>query len=111
MDFTKFVAILEYGGLFFTRCDRLDDRFEGSVTAGTRDAFMGGIREKDESSDSFEKLASSLSDLNKWFRKWTTVNCWHMNEQESAAMWKLYSQTTEAIALVSTYERLRNFST
>jgi hypothetical protein len=107
MDFTKFVAILEHGGLFFTRCDMFDDRFEGSITEGTRDAFIGTLRENEKSSEDFERLAASLSDLNKWFRKWTMINCWHMNEHESAAMWKLYSQTTEAIALVSTYDRLR----
>jgi hypothetical protein len=34
MDFTKYVAVLLKSGLFFCRCDLLNDRFEGSVTRG-----------------------------------------------------------------------------
>jgi hypothetical protein len=34
------------------------------------------------------------------------VNCWHMNEHESLAMWRLYSR--EGIAIRSTYQRLVN---
>ncbi len=35
------------------------------------------------------------------------INCWHMNEHESAAMWKLYSSSDEAVCVQSTYRRLR----
>jgi hypothetical protein len=35
------------------------------------------------------------------------VSCWHMNEHESAAMWKLYSSSNEAVCIQSTYRRLR----
>jgi hypothetical protein len=35
------------------------------------------------------------------------INCWHMNEHESAAMWKLYSRSSEAIGIRSTDARLR----
>jgi hypothetical protein len=38
--------------------------------------------------------------------KYTYVSCWHMNEHESAAMWKLYAKTSEAIAIRSTYLQL-----
>lgn len=34
------------------------------------------------------------------------INCWHLNEFESAAMWKLYAQTREAMAIKTTYYRL-----
>ncbi len=36
------------------------------------------------------------------------VNCWHMNEHESAAMWKLYLKSDEGIAVQSTYNKLLN---
>lgn len=35
------------------------------------------------------------------------ISCWHMNEHESAAMWKLYSSSSEAVCIRSTYRRLR----
>jgi hypothetical protein len=36
------------------------------------------------------------------------VSCWHMNDEESAAMWKLYTQTGQAIAIRSTIEHLKD---
>jgi hypothetical protein len=35
MDFVKFVAMLEHGGLYFSRADLLDDPFEGTFTPGS----------------------------------------------------------------------------
>jgi hypothetical protein len=34
------------------------------------------------------------------------VNCWHMNEYESLAMWKLYASQREAICIQSTFRKL-----
>src|SRR6202040_560368 len=34
------------------------------------------------------------------------VNCWHMNEYESDAMWRLYSTANETICVQSTFKRL-----
>jgi hypothetical protein len=34
------------------------------------------------------------------------VNCWHMNETESDAMWRLYTLQGQGIAVQSTYDRL-----
>jgi hypothetical protein len=54
--------------------------------------------------ESFEFVSKFV----EWVRQWTFINCWHMNEHESAAMWKLYAQTNEAVAIQSTYQYLRN---
>jgi hypothetical protein len=35
------------------------------------------------------------------------INCWHANEHESAAMWKLYLKSDEGIAIQSTYRKLK----
>ena len=34
------------------------------------------------------------------------VNCWHMNEHERPAMWKLCTSMSDSICIRSTYERL-----
>jgi hypothetical protein len=34
------------------------------------------------------------------------VNCWHLNDYESAAMWSGYVSGTEGIAIVSNRERM-----
>jgi hypothetical protein len=35
------------------------------------------------------------------------VSCWYTSDHESAAMWKLYARTSEAIAVESTFGHLR----
>lgn len=44
---------------------------------------------------------------NKEWLRFNAVNCWHANEHESAAMWKLYLKSDEGIAIQSTYKRLK----
>ncbi|MFA5923710.1 MAG: hypothetical protein WC856_20855 [Methylococcaceae bacterium] len=41
-------------------------------------------------------------------RKNFYINCWHMNEHESAAMWELYGIKGQSIAIQSTYRTLRD---
>lgn len=36
------------------------------------------------------------------------LNCWHMNNYESAAMWKVFAKTNEAIAIQSRVWRLKS---
>ncbi len=101
MDFTKFVSMLENKGLYFSRSDKLGDPFEGSFSRGN---------EKLRPDIYKDAPPGALSDTYKVFqamRMRTFVNCWHMNEYESDAMWKLYSKTNEAIAIKSSYQQLK----
>jgi len=102
MDFTKFVSMLSKEALYFCRADLLGDPFEGSVPKMNVQARKEFAKENNLSDEEFETIAKFL----KWSRQWTFVNCWHMNEVESAAMWKLYSKSDEAIAIRSTFGRL-----
>ncbi len=110
MDFTKFVSLIDKQALFFPRMDRLGDKFEGSIPKHTY--------------PNAEKLAQELKaedlDLYKWDRdnrkgsklylkaqrRCTFINSWHLNDNESAAMWKVYLKTDEGLAIQSTYRRL-----
>ena len=38
----------------------------------------------------------------------TFVNCWHMSEHESAAMWQIYGENNTAIAIQSRVGRLKS---
>ncbi len=103
MDFTKFVFMLENKGLFLSRADKLGDPFEGSYSKANKllrpSVYKGRIP---------EQAIRQMGDFVKLTRQWTMINCWHMNEHESAGMWKLYTQTSEAIAIKSTYIDLHN---
>ncbi len=102
MDFTKYVALLESRALFFARADLLGDPFEGSISK----ANMALRPEIYKEAAIPQKIWDQLSSFNERIRYWTFVNCWHMNQHESAAMWRLYSATNQAIAVKSTYEAL-----
>jgi hypothetical protein len=58
------------------------------------------------SDDEVEKELLREVEWNREFRTYTFINCWHANEHESAAMWRLYSQGREAVCIQSTFERL-----
>lgn len=49
-----------------------------------------------------------MGQINKQWPKYIAINCWHMNEHESAAMWKLYLKSNEGIAVQSSYNKLRD---
>lgn len=110
MDFTKFVAMLETRALFFARSDKLGDPFEGSSSRGNalfRPIIYKEMYEK-LTAETLEEMSSGRSDIAKWLRQWTFINCWHMNATESAAMWRLYTKSNEAIAIRSSFFRLAN---
>jgi hypothetical protein len=97
-DFTNLVAILEGQGIYFSRADLLDDKFEGSISRPHKELVVNGERLNPE------EYAKRLRAV----RARSYVHCWHINVQESAAMWKLYSSsTTDAIALQTTADKLR----
>ena len=105
MDFTKFLSFIDKKTLFFTRVDQLEDKFEGRFT---KHFFNPEIEEK-ATPDEKEKLRqrrANYSKFNEMSRTTLAVNCWHMNEHESAAMWKLYVKSDEGIAIQSTYSKL-----
>ena len=39
-------------------------------------------------------------------RQHVMINCWHMNDYESGAMWRVCGKTDEAVVICSTYELL-----
>lgn len=103
MDFTKYVSLLESSSLFFSRSDMFDDPYEGATSHANATLRTMLYRDAGFSTDTY----ATMSAFAKWVRQWTYINCWHMNEHESAAMWRLYARTDEAVAIQSTYERLR----
>lgn len=110
MDFTKFVSMLVQRGLFFSRLDKLGDPFEGSLSKlNVRDDLItvpndlqGKPKEAENYINSFKQIRQTI----KKFRTWVFASTWHMGEHESAAMWKLYARTEEAICVRSTFAKL-----
>lgn len=87
----KFENLLEKKALFFSRADKLEDKFEGSVT---KNLTSGGGE------------IDSIDNMRKAFLPYTYLNCWHVNEHESDAMWKLYLHGNDGVAIQSTFKKL-----
>jgi hypothetical protein len=123
LDFTKMVAMLESKALYFCSLANLDDPFEGSFPQHYWDDFVKHRAASAWPEFSPDRVSAELKtddvqaelrkqiDFEKYWGKVTRelcfVNCWHVNEDESAAMWKLYLQSNEGIAIRSTFARLR----
>lgn len=106
MDITKLLFILENKSLYFPQIDHLDDPLEGFLTKATvkkirklSDTLTDS--EKAEKEDIIERNLQAF----KRAREAICVSSWHMNNFESAAMWKLYLKSDEGIAIQSTYKR------
>jgi hypothetical protein len=56
--------------------------------------------------DQAVKESNSIGDVHRKFRRAFIVNCWHINEGESDAMWRLYFKTNEGVAIQSSIKSL-----
>jgi hypothetical protein len=104
MDFTKFVSLLDSKALFFSRADKLSDAWEGADTAENlreRPTLIG-----DGEGETTAEMMNGVSRFHSSLRHHTFVSCWHLNNVESAAMWKLYLSQDEGIAVQTTFKRL-----
>jgi hypothetical protein len=114
MDLAKYLSMMHRRCLFFSRATLLGDPFEGSSTKAmvVEREYIRANRASDPTLTAYKDMSEEyftqqLPRLPKEMVQKYLVNCWHMNEHESAAMWKLYSSSQEAICIQSTYRRLR----
>jgi len=126
MDFSKFVSMLSTSSLYFSRADMFDDHFEGAKGLLKRKKrwdehflrfFERVIKSPPEGNEctlsedeiiaEAKRLLSETDKIGKRQRRITFINCWHENDIESEAMWKLYSGFIDnAIAIRTTYSSL-----
>src|SRR5436190_15216029 len=84
------ISTLQTKGLFFPRIEMFEDPYEGAVPEALKKLF--GEQETD-----FGEYKVRLVTLLEVERRFSCVSCWHLNDVESAAMWKLYSDSGLAI--------------
>lgn len=90
MDLSKFLSLLYDQALWLSRADCLGDPLEGSLPT-PEFAVQQAMKEELE----------GISDARRSMLKSVYASCWHISEHESAAMWKLYAQSSDAIAIKS----------
>ena len=107
LDFTKFVSLLHSGSLWFSRADKFEDPLEGSYPRMNIEARKGHPDIPKEYLPYAKTILEGMSAIRKDWPRYITVNCWHINEHESSAMWSIYLKSNEGIAIQSTYNRLK----
>jgi len=109
MDLSKLLYLLSQEALPFVRLDLFEDKFEGYVPQGNM-IVAADLKDFPPGQQvlTAEKLNKNLRNLARKARQIIFVNCWHINEHESAAMWKLYLQSPEGVAIRSTFGRLKS---
>jgi hypothetical protein len=105
LDFAKFVDLLHTSSLYFARADTFNDSFEGSLPKQT-------VKRRDETEKELLKIYPNRMQYD-WPRiglqqkRHTAINCWCMCDFESQAMWELYLQSNNGIAIQSTFKKLK----
>lgn len=99
INFTELISLFEESALYFSRADKLEDPFEGSLP-------LRNVEIRNEMTNLPTKVRATFPNIYKGIRKFMYINCWHMNNFESEAMWRLYLKSDEGLAIQSTFNRL-----
>jgi len=96
LDLSKFLDLLLSKKLFMSRSDKFEDQYEGTFSEPTYEEI--------------KKLAADNPDFLNYYkthREKVAVSSWHINEYESFAMWQIFTQNNEGLAIQSTIGRLQ----
>ncbi len=106
MSHDRFKNLLDTGSLFFCRADAFPDKWEGIFPIKMIEKF--GLDKQSFPSDDGNMYTSCEWHIQKEARS-HLINCWHVDDSESYAMWKIYGgEQQDAIAIQSTIGRLKN---
>ncbi len=96
LDLSKFLDLLISRKLFMSRSDKFEDQYEGTFSEPTYEEI--------------KKLAANNPEFLSYYkshREKVVVSSWHINEYESFAMWQIFTQNSEGLAIQSTIGRLQ----
>ncbi len=96
LDLSKFLDLLLSKKLFMSRSDKFEDQYEGTFSEPTFEEI--------------KKLSINNPDFLNYYkthREKVAVSSWHINEYESFAMWQIFTQNSEGLAIQSTVKRLQ----
>ena len=97
LDLSKFLDLLMSQKLFMSRSDKFEDQYEGTFSEPTYEEI--------------KKLSINNPEFLNYYksqREKVAVSSWHINEYESFAMWQIFTQNNEGLAIQSTIGRLQN---
>lgn len=127
MNFEHYVSMLVNGGLWFSYIAELAEqdpyewhhiaqlrsefaRLSNTVSGPEFDAALFGEDEQARAQflGTFEEIEGLVEKLISDLDETVYVNCWHLNEVESAGMWHLYANRSAGIAIKCRFAQLRS---
>lgn len=93
-----FIWILQNKALWFSNVNRFEDPFEGTFVDQVRTGLNSVVA---TIPFTIGRRSNPEDEKNSLL-----VHCWHMSEEESYAMWKIYSDVEIGIALKTTFGKL-----
>ena len=105
MDLSKFISLIEKKAVWLARVDTFRDKHEGRFPDDMRKAVVKAYEQFGGNDRSVVKDADDFQD---YLRKNTFVSCWHKNFDENMVMWEIYGKDTNALAIQTTVERMKD---
>ena len=99
MDLGKFVSLIQSNQLWFSHRSNFEDPYEGRYSKEVAEEIQRekwNIEEPNDE-DSAYFIDNDLDDY---------VSCWNMKESQSAALWKMYVEGDNGVAIKSTVDQL-----
>ena len=100
MSTAKFISLLKDSALWLAPLESLGDPHEGSAPLALCNALNDQFAEHDP------QLRIGLAQMLIKMRSLVLVSCWNLSEYESEALWRLYTSSSEGIAIQASYESL-----
>lgn len=102
LGLAKLLSLIHSRSLFLCRADQLGDPFEGSTPELHHKRVVDELLAGGLTTSNVEQIEATMKEL----RHQAFVNCWHVNEHESDAMWIKYAQSGYGVAIRSTFKQL-----
>jgi hypothetical protein len=122
LDFTKFISLLDRSALFFCRADKFEDQFEGRYSIANDNNRVQWLEKENQYTaehlsqhgyklqpkEQIEQNAKDLSFVYDKLRSLSLINCWILSEYENAAMWKIFGNMHNGVAIKTTCSNLKS---
>jgi hypothetical protein len=107
LDLSHFLSLLYGQALYFANVIEFEDKWEGALPARMEEALRCLYQDVTQMEEIDDVLLDSFKRSLRTLQATYGVNCWHKNDVESVAMWKLYTHGTDGVAIQTTVGRLK----
>lgn len=117
LDLVKFLSLIQTNRLYFSRLDKFEDSYEGTIpeltfqyykewyTSFTHNRLLDIIQTSVE--EHVEQAMIEEKEAEEKYKKLVCVSCWNKYNSESYALWKIYSDLAKGVMITTDIERLK----